>query len=78
MFVDYKFTFDKDTHDIKFDDELNPQHLNIWDGKTYECEIIDGVVWFKYKEDWDMLHDPQDIPSLMEAVKNENKESRES
>lgn len=78
MFVDYKFTFDKDTHDIKFDDELNPQHLNIWDGKTYECEIIDGVVWFKYKEDWDMLPDPQDIPSLMEAVKNENKESRES
>ena len=78
MFVDYKFTVDKDTHDIKFDDELNPQHLNIWDGKTYECEIIDGVVWFKYKEDWDMLPDPQDIPSLMEAVKNENKESRES
>ena len=78
MFVDYKFTFDKDTHDIKFDDELNPQHLNIWDGKTYECEIIDVVVWFKYKEDWDMLPDPQDIPSLMEAVKNENKESRES
>ena len=61
MFVDYKFTFNKDTHDIKFDDELNPEHLNIWDGKTYECEIIDGVVWFKYKEDWDMLPDPDDI-----------------
>ena len=75
-FVDYKFVFHKETHDIEFDKELNPEHMKLYDGKTYKVKIIDGHVWLKFYEDWDMMPDLELSEHFNESKKsNTNKSS---
>ena len=47
--------------------------MKLYDGKTYKVKIIDGHVWLKFYEDWDMMPDLE----LSEHF-NENKESKSS
>ncbi len=60
-FVDYHWDLEPNG-DIIFDKDLTVESMKMWEGKTFEVEILsDGRIKLKKVENWDMMPDPNDI-----------------